>query len=52
MRIVTAGHVAFVSSALLHLLLLSAGMGAGERSAVSFERYEVRFVSPADRPAP
>jgi protein TonB len=52
MRSVTAGHVAFVSSALLHLLLLSAGMGAEERSAVSFERYEVRFVSPADRPAP
>lgn len=52
MRSVTAGHVAFVSSALLHLLLLSAGMGAEERSAVSFERYEVRFVSPADRTAP
>jgi periplasmic protein TonB len=51
MRRVTAGHAAFVSSALLHLLLLSVGIGAEERSAVSFETYEVRFVPPADRPA-
>jgi periplasmic protein TonB len=52
MRRVTAGHVTFVSSALLHLLLFSIGIRADERSAVSFEKYEVRFTPPADRPAP